>query len=124
MSRRLNLPELSPVDAYPVAPHRYLWNGPFDPAELERTTSKAVKAAAPYRPGEVILVLHEGGYRKAYVHAVGCARDRFGDLRETYAVRLETKGGLWSKALRTVHPGFVQRAYQRAGQAPEMPEGM
>lgn len=123
MSRKSKLPDLSPVDAYPVAPHRYLYNAPFDPAELERTTARQVRDAAPYRPGEVILVVYGDGYRRAYVHAVGCNRDYYGDLRETYEVRPETKAGYFSKLTHTTHPGLVQRAYQRAGQAPEMPEG-
>lgn len=123
MPRTLNLPALAPVDEYPVAPHRYLWNAPFDPAELERTTYRQVRDAAPYKVGEVILTVYGDGYRRAYVHAIGVKRTIYDDLRETYEVRLETKAGAFSKRLTTTHPGLVQRAYQRAGQAPEMPKG-
>lgn len=122
MSRKSKLPELSPVDAYPVAPHRYRYDKPFDPAELDLTSMKAVREAAPYKAGEVILVPHAEGYRRAYVHSVWCSRDRYGDLREEYMVRRENASGTFSKLLTKTWPGLIQLAYQRAGLAPEMTE--
>jgi hypothetical protein len=117
-SKPHNLP---PVADLPVAPHRYLWNAPIAPAP---ETWHECRDAAPYQPGEVILVVYGDGYARAYVDSIGCKRDYYGDLRETYNVRRETKSGQWAKRTYETHPGLIQRAYQRAGQAPDVPESL
>lgn len=121
MSRKQNLPALPVVSFFEVAPHRYLYDAKFD-AEIDLTSMRAVRNAAPYKAGEVIFVVYGDGFAKAYVHAVFCSRTYYGDLREYYEVRRETKAGEWSKRTYQVHPGQVQRGYQRAGLAPDIPE--
>lgn len=122
MSRRQNLPDLPPVIAFEVAPHRYLYDAPFDPETPLPLTWKEVKAASPYKAGEVVYVAYGDGFARAYIHALSCAHDDLGFLREAYEVRRETKAGEWAKRTYIAHPGFIQRGYQRAGLAPEMPQ--
>ena len=122
MPRTINLPALPPVASFEVAPHRYRYDAPFDPETPLPLTWKEVKAASPYKPGEVVYVVYGDGFARAYIHALSCAHDDLGFLREAYEVRRETKAGEWAKRVYTVHPGQVQRGYQRAGLAPEMPE--
>lgn len=111
--------KLGPVADYPVAPHRYLWDK-TTPDDLA-ITWREVRDAAPYKVGEVVFVVYGDGFRRAYVGAVDVTKDRWDDWRECYQVFPETKAGQWSKLYYTAHPGFVQRGYQRAGLAPEMP---
>lgn len=110
---------LEPVAAYPVAPHRYLWTAPV-PDHIP-TKWRDVIAAAPYKVGDVVLTVYGDGYRRAYVERVSCDKDRFDDWRECYHVLPETKAGTWSKLYHVTHPGLIQRAYIRAGQAPDCP---
>jgi hypothetical protein len=118
--RPQNLPELPPVASFEVAPHRYRYDAPLGTIP---TSWKEVKEAAPYKPGDVVYVIYGDGFARAYIHAIGCKRDFYGDLCETYEVRRETKAGHWSKRTYVAHPGFIQRGYQRAGMAPEIPKG-
>lgn len=124
MPRQSNLPPLRHCDDYPVAPHRYLWHRTKAEVEAEvaRTTWAEVRDAAPYKPGEVVYVVWGDGFARAYVHAITCRRDGFGDLAEAYEIRRETKAGHWAKRVYTVGAGLVQRGYQRAGLAPDVPE--
>ncbi len=119
MTRRRTWPDLPPVEALPVAPHRYTWTRQIDTSPQ---TWREVRDAAPYQPGEVVYTVDGDGFRRAYIVRVDCDRDRWGDLRECYKVRPETKAGTWARREYTIHPGYVQRGYQRAGMAPEMPE--
>lgn len=111
--------ELGPVADYPVAPHRYKWDA-VTPDDLA-ITWREVRAAAPYKVGEVVFVVHGDGFRKAIVYAVQIHMGNDGFWREAYAVFPETKSGEWSKLYYVAHPGYIQRGYQRAGLAPEMP---
>jgi hypothetical protein len=118
---KTKLPALPPVKDLPLAPHRYLWNRD-NPVELERTYKEAV-AAAPYQKGDVVLTVYDGGSARAIVVAVFAERNADGDFREYYHVRRETKAGHWAQRVYTIHPGYIQRGYQRAGLAPEIPQG-
>jgi hypothetical protein len=121
MSRQLrNRLTYDPVSSYTVAEHRYVWNPPLqDPMPY---TYKEVREAAPYKVGDVVYVVHGDGYRKAIIAVVDCAKDTYDDWRECYTVFPETKAGHWSKLYYTAHPGFIQRGYQRAGLAPDIPK--
>lgn len=120
MTRRIKFGvKLPPVADFTVAPHRYLWNATL-PAELA-ITWREVRDAAPYKAGEVVFVVYGDGFRRAYVESVDVQKDRWDDWRECYRVFPETKAGQWSKLFYIAHPGFIQRGYQRAGLAPEMP---
>lgn len=113
-----NRPDYGPVSSYEVAEHRYLWNAPVaDPMPYKW---REVRDAAPYKVGEVVYVVHGDTYRKAIIAVVDCTKDAYDDWRECYKVFPETKAGTWSKLFYVAHPGFIQRAYQRAGLAPEM----
>lgn len=120
MSRPSNLPDLPPVASFAVAPHRYLWTAPI--ADPPPQTWREVREAAPYKPGDVVFVVYGDGYCRAYVHAITCRRDGFGDLVEAYEIRRETRSGTFHKRAYVVGAGLVQRGYQRAGLAPEMPK--
>lgn len=120
MGRKQNLPDLPPVDAFDVAPHRYR----YDCETMRPATWKEVKASAPYRPGDVVFVVYGDSYAKAIIHDITCDRDRWDDLREAYHVRRETAKGQWAKKTYLAHPGYIQRGYHRAGLAPEIPEGV
>ena len=120
MSRRIRFGSvLKPVADFEVAPHRYRWDA-VTPDDLA-ITPKEVREAAPYKVGEVVYEAHGEGFRRAYVHAVQIKMGFDGFWREQYAVFPETKAGLWSKLYHITHPGPIQRGYQRAGLAPEMP---
>lgn len=122
MGRRVfNGPKYLPVSEYEVAPHRYLWDR-TTPDDLAVTVREVI-AAAPYKPGEVVYVVYGDSYRKAMIYSVSVDRNIYDEWRECYRVFPETKAGLWSKLYYTAHPGYIQRGYQRAGLAPEMPEG-
>lgn len=109
---RPTLPDLPPVATFPVAEHRYTWNAPNpDPLPVKY---REVRDAAPYKAGEVIRVVDGDGHRLAYVVYVGADHDRYGDWREYYEVRPETKKGLFARRTYKAYPGFVQRGYQRA----------
>ena len=110
---------LKPVAEYEVAPHRYHWNAPIPDRCPE--TWKEVRDAAPYKAGEVVFVVYGDGYRRAYIEFVDVTKNSWDDWRECYHVFPETKAGHWSRLYYVAHPGFIQRGYQRAGLAPEMP---
>ena len=113
--RTKNFPELPSVAAFQVAPHRYLWDYPCITEELLSLSWREVRDAAPYKAGEVVYVVDgDGGYRRAYIARVDACHDAYGDWRECYWVRPETKGGTFAKREYKAHPGFVQRGYQRA----------
>ena len=118
MGRRAYNHLFGPVADYPVAEHRYRWDREDDTFP---ETYKEVKAAAPYKPGEVVYVVYGDTFRKAIIVDIFCYVDYYGDLREHYRVLPETKEGTWSKLYYTTYPGHIQRGYQRAGLAPEMP---
>ncbi|QGH74929.1 hypothetical protein MAL1_00183 [Bacteriophage DSS3_MAL1] len=111
------------VDDTPVAEHRYRWDREDD---LDPTPGampiREFRAAAPYQPGDVVYVQRGDGAKKARVMLVLVNYDRWGDRCHAYRVQLETKAGLWSKNWIITYPGFIQRGYQQAGLAPEMPE--
>lgn len=109
------------VKATSVAPHRYKWDGPIFDNFL--ATWREVVNAAPYNRGEVVFVPDGNGYKRAIILSVGVRRNMYGDLVETYDVSAECKDGYFSRLYYAVHPGQIQRAYRRAGLAPEIPEG-
>lgn len=129
MSRydRIELPDPATLE---VAPHRYLWTGmPDDDERGELAMSrkpdalKRFKELVPYKAGEVVYVVYGDGFAKAYISYMFIGYDHFGDKREYYRVhRLNRDGKAFSKKWYYVYPGQVQRGYQRAGLAPEMPE--
>lgn len=122
--RAQNLPILPPVETFTVAPHRYLYDAPYDPEAKQPTTYREVKAAAPYKIGDVIYVAYGDGYARAYVHDISCRRDRWDDLQEVYLIRRETKTGEFGKRAYQTFPGLIQRGYHRAGLAPDIPAGV
>ena len=103
----------------PTAPHRYKWDED-GPALEDR---QLVRKWAPYQPGDVLLMPNGEGYIRARVLRVFTRRNHYDEIVEYYRVQKETKAGYWSKMFTDVHPGQVQRAYWRAGLAPEIPEG-
>ena len=108
---------LKPVAEYQVAPHRYTWDREVpEPASLTEA-----RKAAPYQAGDVVYVVYGDGFRRAYVHQVFAGFDSFGDRREIYWVLGENKNGTFSKRAHKAYPGQVQRGYQRAGLAPDIP---
>jgi hypothetical protein len=111
--------KFGPVADYPVAPHRYKWDA-VTPDDLA-ITWREVRDAAPYKAGEVVFVVYGDGFRRAIISSVEVTKDASDFWRECYHVFPETKAGQWSKLYYVAHPGFVQRGYQRAGLAPEMP---
>lgn len=103
----------------PTAPHRYTWH---DETPEQEQNYKAVKAAAPYKPGDVLLMPNGEGTIRARVLYVFARRNHHDEIVEYYRVQKETKAGYWSKMFTDVHPGQVQRAYWRAGLAPDIPD--
>lgn len=124
MPRAQNLPDLPVVACFEVAPHRYLYTGLVGGEALTDPTYRQVKEAAPYKAGDVVYVAYGDGFTKAYIHYVGCRRDRYDDKVEYYDARRETKKGDWAKKTYMIYPGTIQRGYHRAGLAPEIPEGV
>lgn len=121
MTRRIRFGvKLNPVAAYEVAPHRYKWDA-VTPDDLA-ITWREVRDAAPYKAGEVVYEERGEGFRRAYIYGVNVEMGYDGFWRECYTVFPETKSGEWSKLYHKTHPGFIQRGYQRAGLAPEMPK--
>jgi hypothetical protein len=110
---------LKPVATYKVAPHRYTYSSPVP--DTFPSTYKEVLAAAPYKVGDVVYVIYGDAYTRAYISAVECARDPYDEWREYYKVHRETKKGAWAQSWYIVHPGYIQRGYQRAGEAPDVP---
>jgi hypothetical protein len=108
----------NPVATYTVAEHRYRW----DREDLPPLTWRECRDNAPYKVGDVVYVVYGDGFRKAIIHRVDVGRDRWDDWREQYFVLPETTKGEWGKLGYVAHPGYIQRGYQRAGLAPEMPE--
>lgn len=111
--------EFRPVADYVVAPHRYHFNAPSPDAFP--ITYREVKDAATYKVGEVVYIVYGDGFTKAIISRVGCDKDRWDDWRECYEVHRETKAGQWSKKFHKVWSGYIQRGYQRAGLAPDVP---
>lgn len=108
----------TPVSDCHVSRHKYFWNACPD---YYPTKWEEVKAAAPYKPGEVVYVVYGDTFRRALIGRLTCKVADDGFLREAYEVHPETKAGRWSKRWYLAHPGYIQRGYQRAGLAPEMP---
>lgn len=113
-----------------VAPHRYLYTGMNDDWRYS-DDYKTFMAGIPYREGEVVYI---EGYAsdgpgkpakqaplKARVIGLFYELDRYGDRREKYRIQRETKKGTWSLLWEYTFPGQIQRGYQQAGLAPEMP---
>lgn len=115
-----------------IAPHRYLWKGaPEIPAvEYPKGADRVTRGMyehrhfmkhVEYHIGDVIYLEHNGAPILARVLRVFAERNRHDELVAKYRVQLATKSGLWSKVWIYAHPGPVQRGYQLAGLAPEMP---
>lgn len=113
--------EFGPVADYAAAAHRYLYNRPIP--DVFPTTYREIMGAAPYKVGEVVYIIYGDGFTKAIISRVSCDKDRWDDWRECYEVHRETKKGAWSKKFHKVWSGYIQRGYQRAGLAPDVPEG-
>lgn len=116
------------ADEIEIAPHRYLWTGaigadgqPIGDIALADSYAEA-KACVPYKVGEVIYIERSGQAVRALIYSTSWDRNWFSERREFYNVQPETKDGTFSKLWERVYPGFIQRGYQRAGLAPEMPE--
>lgn len=107
------------VDDTPVAPHRFRWDD--DRYTPEPASYREVREGSPYQPGDVVYVVYGDGYIRARVLAVFPYRDRNDDWAWRFRVQRETKAGYWSKLYTDTWPGYIQRGYQRAGLAPEMP---
>lgn len=110
-----------------VAPHRFLWSGAVGPngasvGDLWAARSyDEAKACYSYVEGDVVYI--ESGYDAVKFRIIArlySYRDRHGDRAEVYRGVRETRKGLWSKQWEDVHPGFIQRGYQRAGLAPDV----
>lgn len=110
----------TPVSAHEIAPHRYLWTD-ADDSWRNAPDYKTFKAGIPYKQGEVIWVQYGDKAKRAIIVSVLSERTYHGDRREVYHVALETTKGMWSKVWYKTYPGLVQRGYQLAGLAPEMP---
>jgi len=112
------------VEDYEVAPHRYLYN---DPPTAALSFGKPESFGAwfdsiPYKEGEVVYIDCGGAEpKRAKIYAVVVERDLYGERREVYKVQYETKAGLFSKLWEKTSPGYVQRGYQKAGLAPDVP---
>jgi hypothetical protein len=126
MGRKSNLPDLPPVDQFEVAPHRYLYDrmvGAEAMLGLPEPTYRDAVRLAPYQKGDVVYVVYGDGFTRVYIEQVFARRNSYGDMVEYYRGRRETKAGRWAKVPYDVFPGYIQRGYQRAGLAPEMPKG-
>jgi hypothetical protein len=111
---RKPIPELPPVAFFDVAPYRYGYHVDHL-RDVDVYSWRAVKDAAPYKPGDVVYVIDgEGGFRRAYVVRVDADKKHLEDWQEYYWVRPETKGGTFARREYIAHPGYVQRGYQRA----------
>lgn len=105
---------------YEVAPHRYLWD--HDSNYRWADSYKEFMAGVPYKEGDVVYIQADGNARKAFIVSVWFERDQFNDRREKYKVLVANKkGDAFSKQWEWTHPGFVQRGYQAAGLAPDIP---
>lgn len=120
------------VEDTELAPHRYRWDEDREPVAVEYRKGgdamqralderKAFMAAVPYKVGEVVMVERGQRFERARITHVFTERNRHDELREKYRVQFATVKGLWSRVWFYVSPGEVQRGYQRAGLAPEMP---
>lgn len=107
------------VADFEVAPHRYTWTGFVDPPD--GCTIAEWKAALPYKPGEVVYVDIDGQPVKALIYLILSDRNVWGERRALYRVQLETKTGAWSKMWINAWASQIQRGYQRAGLAPDIP---
>jgi hypothetical protein len=115
------------VEDAQVAPHRYLWSGAILPSG-ERAKDLDLcdnyderKANVPYGIGDVVYIERGASAAKARIVGVYWRRNYHHELVETYRIQVETASGLWSKLWEMTHPGFIQRGYQRAGLAPDIP---
>jgi hypothetical protein len=120
------------VEGSTIAPYRY--GADFDD-EFRWTytgTDKfpnvaALKAAIPYKAGDVIYVEHtdykqldENGRgkpqpkRARIVDVMFEYQRRSGDRLELYIVQYETKAGIWAKVGTKAFPGYVDRGYRQA----------
>lgn len=106
------LPDLPPVAAFQVAPYLYRYSAPVQDTYAQ--TWREVKDAAPYKAGDVIYAVDGDGYRRVFVVSVDVDRGAYGDWREFYWVRPETKAGTFAKRKYKAYSGFIQRGYQRA----------
>lgn len=111
-----------------VAPHRYLWSGTIladgslakDLDDCETAAER--KSNLPYAVGEVVYVdVGDADPVKARVHIAFWSMNSHGERREFYNVQQETKSGVWSKLWTRVWSGHIQRGYQKAGLAPDVP---
>ena len=120
---RRSLPDLPPVSSFPVAPHRYLWDN-LPNQDVDTTNYRAVRDASPYKTGEVIYVVDGDSFALAYIVKVD-VRIVAGEWSEYYEVRRANRTGhpiMFAKRSYLTYPGLIQRAYKRAGLAPDLPE--
>lgn len=108
-----------PVEATPVAPHRYTWSR--EEPEPKDATVKAWRATVPYQPGDVVWVqVSEGVAKRALVIRLHAHYDRWHTRMAMFKVCFETKAGKWSRQWNYTWPGFIQRGYAVAGLAPDV----
>ena len=109
--------DLPPAAELQTAPHRYTW----DDASPDPLTLKDARLSAPYRKGDVVFADIHGEMRRCYVHYVGASFNNYGDPREFYVVLPERKDGRFGTRSARIYPGHVQRGYQMAGWASDIP---
>lgn len=116
------------ADDVEVAPHRYRFDGTIDAegkpiGDIAFAESfDAAKACVPYKQGEVVYIERGGQAVRALIYVAFWSRDSAGFRREFYNVQPETAAGTFSKLWERVYAGQVQRGYQRAGLAPDVPQ--
>lgn len=109
-----------------VAEHRYLFSGTVlangEPAKYFPLCEGSAerRANTPYRVDEVVWVDRDGVGVRARIIMVSWESDA-GNRRELYRVQFETAKDTWSKLWAVVYPGMIQRGYQLAGLAPDVP---
>lgn len=130
-NRHREHPAPNPVSSYPVAPHRYTWDGAGDvdgSSHYDEATEQMVPPlseflkASPYKAGEVVWIAYGSEARLAFIADVFHDYDGCGDRRHKYRVHMaNVRGDRFAKTWFYTWPGMVQRGYARAGLAPDIP---
>lgn len=105
----------------PIAPHRYTWENDLpDLDSFGLHEWDQMKAAIPYKDGEVVYIDRGGVAVRALIIDAFVRRDEYSGVRRPrYRVMVETAKDTWSKNWEYVFPGFIQRGYLAAGLAPD-----
>jgi hypothetical protein len=127
MTNRLRNPiDMPAVSSVTPAPHRYTWDADQIDGSFKIIDGEVVPrgrdfvALAPYKVGDVVYIVWGEGFALAYISHVGYDYDMYGDRRHKYRVHKANKrGDTFSKTFHYTWPGMIQRAYVRAGLAPD-----